>query len=65
MLLIGSMTGMTEEHILWELPLCRGYAYMHAALIQCGNELRWCGDDQEEDEIMARAKAIMESRRKN
>ena len=64
MLLIGAMTGMTEESILWDLPLCRGLAYMHAAMIMHGNEMRWCGD-REEDEIMLRAKAIIDARRRN
>jgi len=45
------MTGMSEEQILWELPLCRGMAYMHAALLFHGNDTQWPGDDDADDMI--------------
>lgn len=53
---------MTEEEILWELPLCRGLAYMHAAMVMHGNEMTWSGEAAEEDEIMKRARQMMESK---
>lgn len=57
------MTGMTEEQILWELPLSRGLAYMHAALVMHGTEMVWGGEKQE-DEIMQRAIALMKERKR-
>jgi hypothetical protein len=34
---------MTEEEVLWELPLNRGLAYFHAAMCQNGAECQWLG----------------------
>lgn len=40
-LLIAKHTGWSERHILWELPLARGLAYEHGALLLMGNEMKW------------------------
>jgi len=53
---------LNEDEILWDLPLSRGMAYMHAALAREGVEMRW-GGDSEPDEIMQKAIALMKARR--
>ena len=45
---------MSERDVLWNLPLCRGLAYMHAAMIMNGNEMIW-SKESEEDETMKKA----------
>jgi len=40
---IAARTGWTEEFIRWELPLCRGWAYYHAAMLMDGQRMRWPG----------------------
>lgn len=54
---------MSEAEILWELPLSRGYAYMHAALAREGIEMRFSADAGQEDEVIARARAMLKPRR--
>lgn len=39
--LVHKSTGLDEEAIRWDLPLNRGLAYMHVALILQGNETVW------------------------
>jgi hypothetical protein len=55
------VTGLTEDEILWDLPLSRGMAYLHAALAREGVEMRW--ESAEQDEVMQKAIALMKSRR--
>lgn len=59
---VHSVTGLTEDAILWELPLARGMAYLHAALCREGAEMRWSGE-QEQNETMQKAIALMKKRR--
>lgn len=56
------MTGLSEDEILWDLPLSRGMAYLHAALAREGVEMRWEGAEQ--DEVMQKAVALMKQRRR-
>jgi diadenosine tetraphosphate (Ap4A) HIT family hydrolase len=60
---VRPITGLSETEILWDLPLSRGYAYMHAALAREGVEMRFSGDPDDEDEIFKRAKAMMRPRK--
>ena len=43
MLVIASKTGWSEEHIGWELPYARGFAYYHAARVLEGERCQWPG----------------------
>ena len=38
---IAAKTGWTEHFILWDLPLSRGYAYMHTIAIMDGCDTQW------------------------
>lgn len=38
---VASKTGWNERYIRWELPLCRGLAYYHAARMMEGERCRW------------------------
>jgi len=40
-LIIANSTGWTEDYIRWRLPLARGRAYEHAALLMAGHDMRW------------------------
>jgi hypothetical protein len=60
---VRPITGLSETEILWDLPLSRGYAYMHAALAREGVEMRFSCDPDDEDEIFKRAKAMMRPRK--
>lgn len=40
-IVIASQTGWTESFIRHELPLCRGWAYYHAARLLEGERCRW------------------------
>lgn len=42
-MVIAEKTGWTEHFIRWELPLCRGMAYYHAARLMAGERCRWPG----------------------
>jgi hypothetical protein len=57
--MVHPITGMSEQDILWELPLARGMAYFHAAMLKNGVDCRWFG---QEDEIMARARELIQSK---
>ena len=51
---VHSVTGLTEDEILWDLPLSRGQAYLHAALTREGTAMRWPGEDEAElDQLKA------------
>lgn len=60
---VHAVTGLTEDVILWELPLSRGMAYLHASLCQQGVDMRW-GGETEKDDIMQKAIALMKARRR-
>ena len=38
---LASQTGWEEPYIRWRLPLCRGWAYWHAAILRDGLPARW------------------------
>ncbi len=59
--MVHPVTGMSEEEILWELPLARGMAYFHAAMLKNGVDCKWFS--AEEDDVMKKARALIESRR--
>ena len=55
------MTGLSETEILWELPLCRGMAYMHASLCMDGVDMQFSGAS-EEDDTMEKVRALIRRR---
>lgn len=65
MSLVRPITGLTEQEILWELPLARGLAYLHMALIQQGIETQWVGHDMMEDETIKNAMDYIQRRKSN
>ena len=42
--LLASKTGWAEDFLRWRLPLSRGWAYWHAAVLQSGTPTRWPGE---------------------
>jgi hypothetical protein len=42
-LVLAQATGWSEDYLRHELPLCRGYAYYHAARLLAGEKCRWPG----------------------
>ena len=38
---IAHGTGWTEDYIRWQLPLCRGRAYVHAFRLMEGEAMMW------------------------
>ena len=54
------MTGLPEDVILWELPLNRGMAYMHASMTREGVDMRW--GDEEPDDVTAKAMELARSK---
>lgn len=56
---------MTEEQVMWDLPLSRGMAYWHHALLVAGNTMEF-PDDEDADAGIAGAKKILQAfREKN
>ena len=49
-MVIASKTGWTEECILWQLPLSRGYAYYHTARLMEGELTQWPGQTSATEE---------------
>ena len=45
------MTGMTEDEILWDLPLSRGLAYMHVSFVLQGTQTQWPHNDSSSEEM--------------
>ena len=58
--MVRPITGMSEEEVLWELPLCRGMAYFHAAMLKNGVDCQW--GSQEDDDTMRRVKELIASK---
>ena len=44
---VHGVTGLTEDEILWDLPLSKGFAYLHAALARDGVDMKWPGDESD------------------
>jgi hypothetical protein len=61
--LVRPITGLTEQEVLWELPLCRGLAYLHMALVKEGIETQWVGHDMMEDETIKNAMDYIQRRK--
>ena len=59
--MVHPVTGMSEEQILWELPLARGMAYFHAAMLKNGVDCHWFAT--EEDETIKKARQLIEQRK--
>jgi hypothetical protein len=49
--------------VLWELPLSRGLAYLHYAILKDGIETRWPAHTQTEDETMTKAFNLIRKRK--
>jgi lipid A disaccharide synthetase len=45
------------------LPLCRGLAYLHIALVKEGIETQWVGHDMMEDETIKNAMDYIQQRK--
>jgi hypothetical protein len=54
---------MTEMEVLWDLPLSRGLAYLHYAMMREGIETRWPAHTQTEDETMTKAFDLIRKRK--
>lgn len=51
--MVRPLTGLSETEVLWELPLCRGMAYFHAAMVQSGTDTKWLGEEGEDESMKA------------
>jgi hypothetical protein len=56
-MVLASKTGWTEQHIRWDLPLSRGYAYFHAARLMEGDKTQWPGQTAPVEEWLATVRA--------
>ena len=67
-MVIASRTGWTESYIRWHLPLRRGMAYFHAAMLLDGIPMRWPSDraeaEQEFDKSISRIRNREAQRKK-
>jgi hypothetical protein len=54
------MTGMSEDEILWDLPLARGLAYMHVSFVLQGTQTQWPRDEADNDEMTNVRKMLQE-----
>jgi len=49
-MVISSRTGWSEKKILWDLPLARGWAYFHAAMLLDGVGMVFPGGSSQDRE---------------
>jgi hypothetical protein len=56
--LVAPLLNMTEEQVLWDLPLCRGLAYWHQALLLAGNTMEFPGESDEDAGIFGARKLL-------
>lgn len=64
-IVIASRTGWTESYIRWHLPLSRGMAYYHAAMLLDGVPMRWPSDRAKAEEEFNEMKARVRQRESN
>lgn len=62
--MVAPLLNMSEEEVLWELPLCRGMAYWHHALVVAGNTMEFPGDDENDPGISGAREILKRFREK-
>ena len=65
MSLVRPITGLTEQEILWELPLARGLAYLHMIEPRATTAGGSVGHDMMEDETIKNAMDYIQRRKSN
>lgn len=62
---IAALTGWTEDHIRWHLPLSRGWAYFHTHRILAGESRVWLRASPSEQAAQEKRVAFLERFRPN